>query len=143
MTHTGHGSITGMKTAAVGLLENSISINAGFKARLDAAVSVSFSNGRTEVLKLSPEGGKGLAAQSIHESSPCFSAFSAPSILLHPPPCCLSCVSLQLHLLIKVKLECCEAEMRNNPPTLSFTETQSVSLENEKVKTANDDRVNS
>lgn len=67
-----------MKTAGIRALENSISINAGFKARLDTAVSVSSLNGKTEVLKLSPKGTQGLAAQSIHESPLCFSAFGSP-----------------------------------------------------------------
>lgn len=67
-----------MKTAGIRALENSISINAGFKARLDTAVSVSSLNGKTEVLKLSPEGARGLAAQSIHESPLCFPAFGPP-----------------------------------------------------------------
>lgn len=91
----GHSSIAnaaGLKTAGIRALENSISINAGFKARLDTAVSVSSSSGKTEVLKLSPKGTRGLAAQSIHESPLCFSAFSTPlSTLSSPPPSLAVC----------------------------------------------------
>ncbi len=94
----GHSSIAnaaGMKTAGIRASENSISINAGFKARLDTAVSVSSLNGKTEVLKLSPKGTRGLAAQSIHELPLCFSAFGTALSPVSPPSLSVMCVSLQ------------------------------------------------
>lgn len=80
------GNAAGMKTARIRGLENSISINAAFKARLDIAVSVFSLNSKSEVLKLNPKGTQGLAAQSIHESllraSARLSCFSTEVLLI-------------------------------------------------------------
>lgn len=70
--HSPTAKTAGMKTAGIGVLGNSISINAGFKAGLDIAVSVSSLSCKREVLRLSPWRTQGLATQSIHESPLCF-----------------------------------------------------------------------
>ena len=144
----GHSSITnaaGMKTAGIRALENSISINAGFKARLDTAVSVSSLNGKTEVLKLSPEGARGLAAQSIHESPLCFPAFGPP-LSRFSLSCCLSSVFLcsylcWLHSSRSILCRSVERQRNGITPMLSCVEKQFLALSSAKVKMGNDDRV--
>lgn len=64
--HSPTAKTAGMKTAGIRALENSISINAGFKARLDTAVSASSFSCKREVLRLSLKRTCRLAAQSIH-----------------------------------------------------------------------------
>lgn len=77
--HSSIGNAAGMKTAGIRALENSISINAGFKVRLDIEVSVFSLSSKREVLKFNLKGTQGLAARSIHESLLCSSVvcFSA------------------------------------------------------------------
>lgn len=112
-----------MKIAGIRVLENSISINAGLKARLDTAVSVSSLNSKREVLRLNPKGTRGLAAQSIPELLLYFWYSSLYIRLSHSLTACHACFStVDAADQTQADLLCCMAEKWNNPHAELFSE---------------------